>query len=178
MQAELVAWVWIGTRAVVAGCARMGAACGNELAVGEHDRIAVVTTEVGRRSAGMNAARAARREVVDRDRVGIAVRWRGHGDDLPGRVRVELRRVDGYVAARHSRVLGQLQPVLGDVLVRPRARTELDEVRIVAQAAVEVADQLMATNVVDRLLAAAVLVEHPRQEQVDRVTVAGRGVVA
>ncbi len=138
------------------------------LSIAEHDRIAIVTAVRG--IVRIEARRRDRRQPVERDIGRIEPDRRVEAHDLPCRVTSELRRIDRDVAARMLRILAQLHHVADRMLVRALRgiEEELDEIRIRVERAVEVVLQLVPPDVVQRLLAGAVLKQLPRPEQIER----------
>ncbi len=88
--------------------------------------------------------------------------------DLPRRVRPELGRVGPVERPRRVQVLLDLKEVLEDRVVRSIVRGQPVPRRV------EVAHELVAADVVDRLLHGAVLVDLPREELVEEVVVVAR----
>ena len=174
LEPELVARLRKGPAAVVAVRARLAGVRGHQQPVGHRQRIAIQAGVVDARRV-VGAGRVGMGDVGDGHLVGVGRRRAVDADDLAGGVRRELRRVDADVGAGLGRRFLDLQEVRDRVGVEPGAGVEFQQPRVVVEAAVEVAAQLVPADVVQRLLARAVVVDLPRKELVERVGLDGAG---
>jgi hypothetical protein len=145
---------------------------GEQLAIAEWQRIPVETGVIRSRSStrggGSGFWRVIRHVEIVRINGGSAF----HGDDLAAGVRAKFRRVGSVKPAGILGIFANVEETEDAVgVVRDGRVVELAQVRIVVEALVHVAQQLLAADVVERFLFSAVRVDLPRKELVERETV-------
>ena len=79
----------------------------------------------------------------------------------------EFGRISAQVDSRRGRVFADVQKVLDGCLV---CGDEILQNRVIRETAIEEAVQLMPTNVIQGLHLRAVLIDHPRKEQIESET--------